>query len=238
MKSAFHRALLAILLCMGLCSCGMQQSSELPSDVSQQTTESSGAVTVTTTAITPAATTLSAEPELLQYAESHTKAICDRIAQRQFTAKMESYYQDTLLALVYLEVNGDDLHLRTEYTDTGQAAELYCVGNAMYIPNGDSLQCVDASNRYAVENDPDHQHLCGLFFNCGTFFAPMTVLSEETSETVITERFEHNGQEMYLTFDRESGALLTVGCKESEQRVISLEETEMQITLPQQAALN
>ncbi|MBQ4346151.1 MAG: hypothetical protein IJC75_03345 [Oscillospiraceae bacterium] len=238
MRSAFYRMLSVTLLCMGLCACGTQQSPELSADVSQQTDEPSAATTVTTTASTSAATMLSAEPDTLLYAESHTKALCDAIARRQFTVKMESYYQDTLLALVYLEVNGDDLHMRTEYMDTGQETELYCVENAMYILRKDSLQCVDASNRYAVENDPDSRQLCGLFFNCGTFAAPMTVLSEKTSETEITERFEHGGQEMYLVFDAESGALLRCGSKESEQRVSLLEETAVQITLPQQAAHN
>lgn len=168
------------------------------------------------------------------YAESYTAAFCAQLAGRQLSAEIASYYQGELTANVTFEVSGDQVHVRTEYQDSGQIAEVYFTADGCYLMRDGERSLLTSENRYSAQSDPDGNALCGYFFNTDLSPAQMQFVSAQEADGRITERFANpdSGGDMTFVYDSETGALISDSSGKSEQRITAIQQTTGSIALP------
>ena len=189
----------AALLCAALSGCGSESSQQKPA--------AAGKIAKT-------------------YAESNTAAFCSQLAERQLSAEFSSYYQGELTANVTFAVSGDQLHVRTEYQDSGQVAEVYFSADGCSVMRKGELVPLSSENRYSAQSDPEGKALCAYFFNTDTAPADMQFVSAQKADGVITEHFTlpGSGREMIFCYDSETGALLSDSSGDSEQRFTAISQ--------------
>ena len=197
----------AVLLCAALTGCGTEPSQKEPG--------AAGTIAKT-------------------YAESNTAAFCSQLAERQLSAEIASYYQGELTANVTFEVSGDQVHVRTEYQDSGQIAEVCFTADGCYLMRDGERSLLTSENRYSAQSDPDGNALCGYFFNTDLSPAQMQFVSAQEADGRITERFANpdSGGDMTFVYDSETGALISDSSGKSEQRFTAIQQTTGSIALP------
>ena len=168
------------------------------------------------------------------YAESNTAAFCSQLAERHLSAEIASYYQGKLTANVTFEVSGDQVHVRTEYQDSGQIAEVYFTTDGCYLMREGKRSLLTAENRYSAQADPEGKALCAYFFNTETAPADMQFVSAQEADGRITECFTNpdSGSDMVFVYDSKTGALISDSFGNSEQRFTAIQQTTGSIALP------
>ncbi len=210
--------------------------------------DSSGTETTTVTSVQETETT---EPQQtddapdandLSFENSYAARLCDLIDRRHFSVTLVQSYQDVVIGTSLIEADGDTVHLK----NTGEPDEQYAIldsedyffgdsGAYTLRKNGDWATLPYDNNPFSAAQDPDNRKLEAMFFNAGCSpRTEMTLVSRTYDGDTVTETYDTDTGigTVWMTFDRNTGAYLSGGYKDSVQTVSAMTEETAGIALP------
>lgn len=246
MKQRFCLAAAAALICLTAAGCGSSSSGSPETSAAAPEATGSG----TDSADDSAVLTLEASGTMQQFGNDDTPftdALLDTLQKRHFTAASEIYEQNELIGRCLIEVNGSNLHLKTErvpsklYQDTPafgvQDGEYLFIGAVSYSLKNGTWVKENWKSPYDAGSDPFASRLIGLFFRAGELERHDFAVTgrDEAADGSVTESFVINKNDVLsVTYDS-SGKPLSGVYRVTEQRFTQFTEEVPELTAPQTA---